>query len=78
MNRYRSCSRPRNQSICQPAPRPMPRDCMPEIQPPVTTPLAMAYVPLQTWGETYSPEKALCRGTLFPVLDLPFERGGCR
>ncbi len=35
-------------------------------------PLAMAYVPIQSWGDVYSPEKALCRGTLFPVLDLPF------
>lgn len=43
----------------------------------IPLPLAMAYVPMQTWGETYSPEKALCRGTLFPVLDLPFMRGGC-
>ncbi len=35
-------------------------------------PLAMAYVPIQSWGDTYSPCKALCRGTLFPQLDLPF------
>ncbi len=40
-------------------------------------PLAMTYVPVQTWGETYTPEQALCRGTIFPVLDLPFMRGGC-
>lgn len=40
-------------------------------------PLAMAYVPMQSWGETYTPEKALCRGTIFPALDLPFMRGGC-
>ena len=32
-------------------------------------PLAMAYVPIQS--------RALCRGTLFPQLDLPFERGNC-
>ena len=36
-------------------------------------PLAMAYVPVQEWGETYGACRALCRGTLFPVLDLPFE-----
>lgn len=35
-------------------------------------PLAMAYVPIQSWGDTYVPCKALCRGTLFPQLDLPF------
>ena len=35
-------------------------------------PLAMAYVPIQGWGDTYSPSRALCRGTLFPQLDLPF------
>lgn len=35
-------------------------------------PLAMAYVPIQSWGDTYPPSKALCRGTLFPQLDLPF------
>lgn len=35
-------------------------------------PLAMAYVPIQSWGDTYPPCKALCRGTLFPQLDLPF------
>lgn len=35
-------------------------------------PLAMAYVPIQAWGDTYSPCRALCRGTLFPILDLPF------
>ena len=35
-------------------------------------PLAMAYVPIQCWGDTYTPSRALCRGTLFPQLDLPF------
>lgn len=35
-------------------------------------PLAMAYVPIQPWGDTYQPARALCRGTLFPQLDLPF------
>lgn len=43
---------------------------------PKNTPLAMAYVPFQQWGEVYDPEKALCSGTLFPDLDFPFERGG--
>lgn len=35
-------------------------------------PLAMAYVPMQQWGEQYAPVVALERGTLFPALDLPF------
>ena len=35
-------------------------------------PLAMAYVPIQCWGDSYTPSRALCRGTLFPQLDLPF------
>ncbi len=34
--------------------------------------LAMAYVPIQSWGETYCLCRALDRGTLFPALDLPF------
>jgi len=38
-------------------------------------PLAMAYVPWQCWGETYKPAEALCRGTIFPELDLPFLGG---
>ena len=39
--------------------------------------IAMAYVPWQRWGETYDAEKALCRGTLFPALDLPFTGCDC-
>ena len=35
-------------------------------------PLAMSYVPIQCCGDTYAPSRALCRGTLFPQLDLPF------
>jgi len=35
-------------------------------------PLAMAYVPMQMWGETYEGLKALDVGTIFPALDLPF------
>ena len=42
-------------------------------------PLAMSYVPMQKFENLYNEEKALCRGTLFEDLDLPFkgERGGC-
>ena len=43
---------------------------------PASTPLAMAYVPFQQWGETYGDDEALSRGTLFPELDLPFSKGG--
>lgn len=45
---------------------------------PKNTPLAMAYVPFQQWGDTYDDDKALSRGTLFPDLDLPFSGGGDR
>ena len=41
--------------------------------------LAMAYVMMQCWGQTYEPATALKRGTIFPELDLPFCcGGGCR
>ena len=43
---------------------------------PKNTPLAMAYVPFQQWGEVYSDDDALCMGTLFPDLNFPF-KGGC-
>ena len=33
--------------------------------------LAYAYVPIQKFGETYTPEEGLMRGTLFPALDKP-------
>ncbi|MCQ2470216.1 MAG: spore coat associated protein CotJA [Ruminococcus sp.] len=42
---------------------------------PKKTPLAMAYVPFQEWGDVYDEDSAFERGTLFPVLDFPFERG---
>ncbi len=35
-------------------------------------PLAMAYVPMQKWADTYAPAAAIDRGTIFPELDLPF------
>lgn len=35
-------------------------------------PLAIAYVPMQKFGETYDGLLALERGTIFPELDLPF------
>lgn len=36
-------------------------------------PIAMCYVPMQQWKNTYSLQEALERGTLFPELDLPFK-----
>ena len=42
---------------------------------PKDTMVTMAYVPFQNAGELYAPEQALCRGTLFPELDKPFEPG---
>ncbi len=39
--------------------------------------VTMAYVPLQLELVTYDEDKALCSGTLFPVLNKPF-LGGAR
>lgn len=40
--------------------------------------VAMAYIPYQQNADSYDAEKALSRGTLFPVLDKPFlGRAGC-
>lgn len=35
-------------------------------------PLAMSYVPMQRWGDLYSADVALSRGTVFSELDKPF------
>ncbi len=40
-------------------------------------PTGMGYVPPQQWGQTYTMEQALDRGTIFPELDLPFVMGRC-
>ncbi|MCQ2463272.1 MAG: spore coat associated protein CotJA [Clostridia bacterium] len=40
--------------------------------------LAMAYIPMQTNTEMYDRSKALCQGTVFPVLDKIFMKSGCR
>lgn len=37
-----------------------------------------AYVPVQKFGETYSPEEGLERGTIFKELDLPISVYGPR
>lgn len=41
-------------------------------------PLAMAYVPMQRFTQTYDSAQALQRGTIFPDLDLPFCGRGVR
>ena len=68
--------RPRPAPSCpvpQPAPEPVQESCPAPL-------LAIASVPMQPWGDTYPPEVALCKGTLFPALDLPYCGGGpcCR
>jgi len=49
-----------------------PVDCLSDL------PLAMAYVPMQGWEETYEPAEALMNGTVFPCLNLPFLGGAKR
>lgn len=34
--------------------------------------LAIATVPVQPWGPLYDEEEALCQGTVFPQLNMPF------
>ena len=51
-------------------------DCIPDCV--SGCPLAMAYVPWQGFGETYSLEEGFRAGTVFPCLDLPFKGGGRR
>ena len=41
-------------------------------------PLAMTYVPWQKWQNIYKPENALCAGTIFQELDLPFTGRRCQ
>lgn len=81
MNRYGTNTRSRMQSMQNQCPKAATshnwQSCRMDTGALLPLPLAMAYVPVQTWGETYTPEQALCRGTIFPVLDLPFTRGGC-
>ncbi|MBQ9964517.1 MAG: spore coat associated protein CotJA [Clostridia bacterium] len=40
--------------------------------------LAMAYVPVQQWGNLYAVEEGFDRGTVFSDLDKPFLGGGTR
>ena len=36
-------------------------------------PIAMAYVPRQTWQKIYEKDKGFMRGTIFEELDKPFK-----
>ncbi|MBQ6163959.1 MAG: spore coat associated protein CotJA [Clostridia bacterium] len=38
----------------------------------------MAYVPFQTDRKVYGASEALCKGTLFPVLNKPFKGGSVK
>lgn len=49
-----------------------------ELSPfPEKTPIGMAYVPYQQWGEVYAVGDGFDRGTMFPELDYPFNGGDC-
>lgn len=57
-----------------------PAPCKPgsiRLEPVDSMMLAMAYVPWQQWDNVYDLPKAFRQGTIFPVLDKPFCRGGC-
>ena len=47
-------------------------DCNKELLNLNRMPLAMAYVPMQEWGELYKAETAICEGTAFPDLNKIF------
>ncbi len=51
--------------------------CMNMPHLPECTVVTMAYIPFQTDLLTYKSDEALCRGTLFPVLDKKFYGGKC-
>lgn len=69
MNRPRAPQQCCNRSVIPACPTVQLMEYNRELQ---ELPLAMAYVPIQCWGDTYTAPRALCRGTLFPQLDLPF------
>ena len=56
------------------------QSCSEKDKLPCSVSYAMAYVPFQQWcDDIYTTDKALCQGTLFPLLDLPFMQAGrCR
>ncbi|MGN1194800.1 MAG: spore coat associated protein CotJA [Acutalibacteraceae bacterium] len=52
--------------------------CAPTSALPDDPVVAMAYIPYQECNDVYPCDKALCVGTVFPVLDKPFLAGCCR
>ena len=51
----------------------MGKNCpMPQGAFPSDPPVAMAYVPFQSWEKPYDADAGLSRGTVFPSLDKPF------
>ena len=84
-----SCCRARQErpgDCCRPRPE-RPENCCCEdnssagSDPLRGMPLGIGYVPWQQWECPYSLEDGLCKGTIFPSLDLPFygciPRGYC-
>lgn len=77
---YRTCPPGENyspayppQSGCCP-PRPSKDTCRPPEKE-----LARAYIPYQCYQERFAPMTALNKGTIFPELYKPYEKGGiCR
>ncbi len=43
---------------------------------PAVTPVGMAYVPFQQWGNIYKSGEGFEKGTMFPVLYMPFAPDG--
>ena len=70
---YRAVPTPRTSSCQQPTTScRIPRDPLEKM------PLAMAYVPWQTWENLHDVHKGFQRGTVFESLDKPFYgKGGC-
>lgn len=57
---------------CQPVNRPMPTPAAPACENISTFPIAMAYVPMQTFQTTFDLNHGLKVGTIFPELHKPF------
>lgn len=49
--------------------------CYPDMYPKFK--LAHAYIPFQVMGKVYEPREALCKGTLFPELYVPYKEKKC-
>ncbi|MDE6005195.1 MAG: spore coat associated protein CotJA [Oscillospiraceae bacterium] len=59
-------------SVCETAGlQPQPMTVFPDV-----TPVGMAYVPYQLWGDIYDSKTGFQQGTMFPVLDMPFQPEG--